>query len=45
MKHHLAACVATLLLAVPATAADLFEHVDHHVVSNNGVMSRLSSSG
>jgi pimeloyl-ACP methyl ester carboxylesterase len=31
------ACTAVPLLAIPASAAELFERVEHHVVSNDGV--------
>lgn len=37
MKRLLAAAAVAALVTVPVTAADLFERVDHHVVSNDGV--------
>ena len=45
MSRIAAAAVAALLVTVPATAADLFERVDHHVVSNDGVDIHYVSTG
>ncbi len=39
------AIVTALLLAGPATAADLLDRVDHHVVSNDGVDLHYTSVG
>ena len=45
MSRIAATCITALLFAVPATAADLFERVDHYMISNDGVDIHYVSTG
>jgi len=42
---YFAACLTLFLAATPATAENLFDQVDHHVVSNDGVDIHYVSKG